>query len=409
MLVSARYIRPDGPILSKEHLFAALHKVIEQHPILSVMVQNEESKPSFIRLEKIELPLIVQFSDNNDLEAAIQRQLATRFDTAAELPLWRVEVLNDSTVILAYHHGIGDGLSGVAFHRSLLAALQDVGDASGSLVVQVSESLSLLPPIEAVTNVWPSLSKIITEVFSLLLPASWKRSYYAWNANPVSKTPEFTPHVKLITFSGEEMAAFAKICRSHNATVTSAFYVLAAAILSRLVPPRSPQYKTLTAVIAISLRGVAGASADAFCDYVSGHTSTPPINPAFQWPAAARYAAELQRQKTAVRQEIGMIYLIASNIAGFMKGMLGGKRRATFEISNTGRVPAVEGAGPWRVERMVFAQSDLVVGAALKINVTGDPTGAVTVALTWGEAAIDGEVVESFAAQFQEGLRALLV
>ncbi|KAJ7738888.1 hypothetical protein B0H14DRAFT_3515930 [Mycena olivaceomarginata] len=364
VLVSARYIRPDGPILSKEHLFAALHKVIEQHPILSVMVQNEESKPSFIRLDKIELPLVVQFSDNNDLEAAIQRQLATRFDTAAELPLWRVEVLNDSTVILAYHHGIGDGLSGVAFHRSLLAALQDVGDASGSLVVQVSESLSGVLP---------------------LTPRLLEAQLLRMECKPSSKTPEFTPHVKLITFSGEEMAAFAKICRSHNATVTSAFYVLAAAILSRLVPPHSPQYKTLTAVIAISLRGVAGASADAFCDYVSGHMSTPPINPAFQWPAAARYAAELQRQKTAVRQEIGMIYLIASNIAGFMKGMLGGKRRATFEISNTGRVPAVEGAGPWRVERMVFAQSDLVVGAALKINVTGDPTGAVTVALTWGE------------------------
>jgi hypothetical protein len=29
--------------------------------------------------------------------------------------------------------------------------------------------------------------------------------------------------------------------------------------------------------------------------------------------------------------------------------------------------------------------------------------------LTWGEASIDEALVESFAAQFQEGLRALLV
>ncbi|KAF8190362.1 alcohol acetyltransferase [Mycena galopus ATCC 62051] len=407
VLVSARYTSVDGTILSKEHLFSALRKVIQTHPILSVMLQNEDSKPSFIRLEKIELPRVVQFSDHNDLEVAIQLQLSTRFDTAAQLPLWRVEVLNDGTVLVAYHHGIGDGLSGVAFHRSLLAALQDVGDDSP--VVEVSQPLSLLPPIEGMTSLWPSLSKIISEVLSLVLPASWQRSYYAWNANPVSKTQQFTPHVKLFTFSGEEMAAFAKICRSHSATVTSALYVLAASVLSRSVPPHSPEYKTLTAVVAISLRSVAGASSDVLCDYVSGHRSYPPINPAFQWPAAARYATELQRQKTAAREEIGIIYLIASNFGGFMKGMLGGKRRATFELSNAGRVPAVDGVRLWRAERMVFAQSDLVIGAALKINVIGDPTGAVNVALTWGEEAIDRDVVESFATQFQEGLRALLV
>ncbi|KAJ6495268.1 alcohol acetyltransferase [Mycena sanguinolenta] len=406
VLVSARYYCADKPALSKEHLFFALRKVVEKHPILSVMVQNEDSKPSFIKLEKIELPLVVQFSDD-DLEAAIQRQLSTRFDTVAELPLWRVAVLPDNTVIFAYHHGIGDGLSGVAFHRSLLAVLQDVGEASP--LIAVPDSLSLLPPIEAVTSLWPSLFKIISEVFSLFIPASWKRNYYAWNANPVSKTPQFTPHAKLLTFSSQEMAAFAKICRSHSATVTSAFYVLAAATLSRFVPSHSPQYKTLGATVAISLRGVAGASEDAICDYVSGHGSYPPINPAFQWPAAARYATELQQQKTAARERLGMIYLISNNIAGFMKGMLGDKRGATFELSNAGRVTSADDTGPWRIERMVFAQSDLVIGAALKINVIGDPTGAVNVALTWGEEAIEEEIVDSFAIQFQEGLRALLV
>ncbi|KAJ7266910.1 alcohol acetyltransferase [Mycena haematopus] len=407
VLVSARYLCADGTVLSQEHLFFALQKVIERHPVLSVMLQNQDSKPSFIKLEKIELPRVVQFS-NDDLEAAIERQLSTRFDAVAELPLWRVEVLTDSTVIFAYHHGIGDGLSGVAFHRSLLAALQDDGDSSP--LVAVPHSLSLLPPIEAVTHLRPSLLKIISEVLSLFLPASWKRGYYAWNANPVSKTPQFTPHVKLFTFSSQEMAAFAKMCRSHSATVTSALYVLAAATLSRFVPTtHSLQYKTLGATVAISLRSVAGASEDAFCDYVSGHGSYPPIHPAFQWPAAAIYATELQHQKTAARERVGMIYLISGNIAGFMKGMLGGKRDATFELSNAGRVPALDDGGPWRIERMVFAQSDLVIGAALKINVIGDSTGAVNVTLTWGEEAIDREVVDSFATQFQEGLRALLV
>ncbi|KAJ6581872.1 alcohol acetyltransferase [Mycena capillaripes] len=409
VVVSAKLTCADGSGLNEEQLFPALKKVIEMHPVLSVMLQGEDSKPSFVKLEKIDLTLVVQFSDHEHLEAAIQRQLSTRFHTVAKLPLWRVEVLTDGTVILAFHHGIGDGLSGVAFHQSLLAALQDDIAGDESPLVAVPQTLSLLPPIEAVTNLWPSLLKIITEVFSLFAPASWKRDYSAWTANPISKTPEFIPHVKLITFTSDEMATFAKTCRSHKATVTSAFYVLSAAILSRSVPPNVPEYKTLVATVAISLRDVARAPADIICDYVAGHRTFPLVHPAFQWPAAARYAADLQHQKHAAREEIGMIRLLFGNINPFFRGMLGGKRRATFEISNAGRVPAAAREGQWRIGRMVFAQSDLVVGAALKVNVIGDPTGAVSVALTWGEAAIDGTLVESFAAQLQEGFRALLV
>ncbi|KAF7356371.1 hypothetical protein MVEN_00969500 [Mycena venus] len=388
LLVSARYICADGSILNKEQLFPALEKVIQKHPILAVMLQDEgTNKPSFVKLEKIELPLVVEFSNETDLESAMQRQLANRLDTTARLPLWRVEVFNDGTVIFAFHHCIGDALSGVIFHQTLLAALQDVVPADITLSVAIPQSLSLLPPIEAVINLRPSLLTIISEVFSLFIPASWKPGYKAWTANPVPKeVPKvYQPHVKIITFTTEEMAAFMTICRSHGATVTSAFYVLAAAVLSRLVPPNSSQYKTLAAVVAVSLR---------------------------DWPAAARYAVELQRQKTEAAKKIGLIYLLFGNIAPFFKGMLGKKRDETFEISNVGRVPsaaATDAAERWRIERIVFAQSNLVTNAALKINVIGDPTGAVNVALTWGKTSIDGELVELFARQFQEGFRILLV
>ncbi|KAJ7665030.1 alcohol acetyltransferase [Mycena polygramma] len=410
VVVSARYICADGSRLTREHLFPALRKVVEMHPVLSVKLGPQDSKPSFVRLERIELPLVVHFSDQDDstLEAAIQRQISTRFNTDAELPLWRVEVLNDGTVILAYHHGIGDGLSGVAFHRSLLPALQDGAVGGDSPHVAVPQSLSLLPPIEAATNIWPSLRKIVAEVFSLFAPASWKPGYTAWTANPVSKAPGFIPHVKLVAFTSDEMAAFAKTCRAHNATVTSAIYVLTAAVLSRFVPPHVPQYTKLSATVAISLRDVARAPPTIICDYVSGHTTFPPVHPAFQWPAAARYAADLRVQKTAAREQLGMLYLLFGHVDAYFRGMLGGKRGATFEISNAGRV-ALDDGGRWRVGRMVFAQSDLVVGAALKVNVLADPTGAGSISLAWGEASIDEAVVESFAAQFQEGFRALIV
>ncbi|KAJ7785872.1 alcohol acetyltransferase [Mycena metata] len=410
VVVSARYVSADGTSLNKEHLFSALRKVVATHRALSVKLQGEKSKQAaFINLESIDLPLLAQFSDHADLEIAIKDQLLQRFDTDSELPLWRVEVLRDGTVILAYHHAIGDGLSGIAFHQSLLAALQDVVAGDDSSLVAIPQSLSLLPPIEAVTKLRPSIRKAIKEVLALFLPTSWTALSSAWTANPVLEIPKIKPGVKLIAFTPEEMATFAATCRSHGATLTSAFYVLAVATISRLVPPNAPQYKTLSALVAVSLRTVTATPADVMCDYVSVHHTYPAVHTTFQWPAAARYAADLQRQKSAAREEVGLLYLLFGNVAPYFRGMLGKKRGGTFEVSNTGRVSVGKHAGPWRIERMVFAQSDPIVGAALKINVIGDPTGAVNIALTWGKDSIDEAAVESFAAQFQDGLRALIV
>ncbi|KAJ7117659.1 alcohol acetyltransferase [Mycena epipterygia] len=408
VVLSARYTCADGSILNAERLFPALRKVIEKHPVLAVKLEGEDSKPSFVKLATIELPLVAKFSDNDDLEAAIQTHLSRSFDTSAQVPLWRVEVLTDGTVIFAFHHGIGDGLSGVAFHQSLLAALQDAIIGDESPLVTIPQSLSLLPPIEAVTSLWPSLRKILAEVFSLFAPISWTRGYSAWTSNPVPQASSLETHAKIITFTSAETAAFAATCRSHGATVTSALYVLAAATISRFVPPNSLQYKTLSASVAISLRSVANAPADAMCDYVSGHHTYPPVDPAFSWPAAARYATELQAQKRAAREEIGMLMFLFGNIAGYFRGQLGRKRGLTFELSNAGRVSPAARAGKWRIRQMTFAQCNVVVGPALKLNAIADPTGALSVTLTWGDDAIEEALVESFATQFQDGFRTLI-
>ncbi|KAJ7625533.1 alcohol acetyltransferase [Roridomyces roridus] len=407
-ICAARYTNADGAVLTKENLFPALKRVIEEHPSLAVALDAEDSKPVFVKLEKIALDLIVQFTDDKEVEAAIENRLSRPFDTS--LPLWRVEVLKDGFVVFIFHHAIGDGLSGVAFHQSLLAALQNTVLSDGSAVVQVPPSISLQPPIEAVTSLRPSLGKMLYEVFSLFAPSSWKPLHTAWTGNPVPNNRLLRTHVKLLTFSAEEMANFTKVCRSHGASITSAIYILAVATASRLVPlNNTPPYKTLSTNVAISLRDVARTPGTVMCDYVSTHHTFPTINPAFSWPAAAAYARELQRQKQGVaRQEIGMLMLLFGNIAGFLRSKLGQKRGATFEVSNLGRV-AASTEGPWRLGRMIFAQCDSVIGPALKVNVVGDPSGGLSVCLTWGEEAIEKSLAESFASQFQEGLRALLV
>ncbi|KAJ7091562.1 alcohol acetyltransferase [Mycena belliarum] len=413
VVLSARYTCADGASLTKEQLFPALRKVIETHAALGVKLEGEDAKPSFVRLETIELPLIVRFSDHDGLEAAVGAQLARPFDTLSLLPLWRVEVLNDGTVILALHHGIGDGLSCVAFHQCLLAALQqDVLPGDDSTTVAVPPALTLSPPIETLTNLWPSLRKIVTELFYMLAPASWTPDYSAWTANPVSPTPVLAPRAKLLAFTPADAAALAAACRAHNTTITAALYVLTIVTLSRLAPP-SAQHKTFSAHIAISLRGAARLPTQTMGDYATAHHTYPPLDPVFSWPAAARYAQELQRQRLVAREEFGLLHLLGGvqNIRGFLRGRLGSKRGSTFEISNAGRVSvaADPDVGRWTLGQMTFAQCDVVAGSALKLNVIGDPAGALSVTLTWGADAIDEKIVEAFAEQFRDGVKALVV
>ncbi|KAJ6534685.1 hypothetical protein DFH09DRAFT_1092010 [Mycena vulgaris] len=99
---------------------------------------------------------------------------------------------------------------------------------------------------------------------------------------------------------------------------------------------------------------------------------------------------------------------LLGNAAGFLRGLLRRKRGGTFEISNAGRVGAAAGAGRWRIGHMASAQCSIVVGAALVLNIIGDPTGAVSLTLAWGEDDIAEPLVDTFAAQFEDTFRTLL-
>jgi hypothetical protein len=77
-------------------------------------------------------------------------------------------------------------------------------------------------------------------------------------------------------------------------------------------------------------------------------------------------------------------------------------------MSNVGRVhpPSVE--GKWTIGRTIFAQCDVVIGAALILNLTGDPTGALNITFTWGEISLETSFVEAFITGLQEGFEKVI-
>jgi len=109
------------------------------------------------------------------------------FDTNAALPLWRLTVLADNTVIFFWHHCIGDGTSGLAFHRALLAALNaDNTIYKGRETVDIPSTSSIVPAIDSLINVRPSIAQFCRAIFDILFPPSWTRGRSAWTGNPVT-------------------------------------------------------------------------------------------------------------------------------------------------------------------------------------------------------------------------------
>ncbi|KAJ7307048.1 alcohol acetyltransferase [Mycena albidolilacea] len=408
---SAKYSTEDRRPLTKDILFPALRQVIKTHPPLCVGLANESSSTAaFTRLHTIDLSRIVQFRDNDSLRDALESQLAEGFDTDADLPLWRIQVLGDNTVIFAIYHIIGDGLSTIAFHASLLRALRDVPAGDASPLVQTPNTILLSPPIEDVTSVRPSLSTIFDEVYRLFAPKYLSSDRKAWSGNPVPMgvNGSLRTNVRLMSFPAHEVTAFCTMCQTHRTTVTAAFYVLTVATLSRMLAG-DPRYDAISSTVAISLRGAAGIPKDAICDYVSAHRTYPPADPRFSWPAAAHHAAKLRTQKSKARENIGMLRFLLGQYVPFFRSHLGRKRASGFVLSNLGRFDASAVEGTWNIVNTVFAQCDVVVGAAFKMNVVCDPTGALNIALTWGEHSIESDFVESFLSRFQDAFRGLLV
>jgi hypothetical protein len=165
ILVSAKYRHTGAGILTPAKLLSALHKVIREHPALSAIgvSQPSEKKEGNHRLWEAVLPAVylencVEFLDVDlDGDATLCQVFENAhshwFDTQNKTkPWWKAIVVNGIQVVFVYHHSIGDGLSGYAFHRSLLTALNDdevISHSTGAATKRepyVTADLNKMPP-----------------------------------------------------------------------------------------------------------------------------------------------------------------------------------------------------------------------------------------------------------------------
>lgn len=411
MIVAARYTDGAGAILDETALFNALGRVVTSNPSMCVRVIDEEtSHPRFERLTTINLRDVVSFlPDETDLTAVMEKHLsASPFDTKSLLPLWRVIVTGDGTVVFVYHHGIGDGLSGLAFHRCLFDSLQESAESHTNGTITLPPNFELYLPLEALTSTRPSVRSLLQTVVALFAPVSWSPIAKAWTGNNVPSSVTNDCNVRIFRYPASERVV--DLCRQHKTSLNSLIYNLATSCLSNAIMKTSNEYKTVATAVPVSLRHLTGIPNSAMVDHIAGIQFYPSLPFAFSWEQTVDFGAELARRRNDSANEIGLLRFLFGNYAGFWRAKLGRRREVGLEVTNLGRMtlPARSDSSRWTISDVVFAHCNVATGSAIKLNVVGGPDGVVHVTAVWGIGAVDQNLVEQFLEEFNAAYLALL-
>ncbi|USP76828.1 hypothetical protein yc1106_04102 [Curvularia clavata] len=412
-------------------IYAALANLIHRHAILSAIPVNEDLPDAYwVRLPSIDLASCVTFltrsqsfdksKDDQELDKILQEQHNTNFKSNyGSLPFWRVVILRDTetgldfTASFIFHHSIGDGATGLIFHKFFRGALDAATSSNESLanistLVQSSSNVQLLPTLE--------------ELHPLPLnenPVDFRnKGLEEWTAAPI-QLPCHT-HYRSLYLSSASSSKFAQRCKQNSLTVTSGLQAILAHSLFDVLPQN---VSALTGIIPINLRpwlnlhkGAADNAMGSFIDAIKvqtqrSHFEPNDNNPIQGLPAAHHASQAITHYLTGNPSPSGEPYTSVAffkaipDVAAAFKSMLGTNRDAAFEVSNLGRFgdEAAEAAdSQWRVGRMTFSRSAVAFGAALNTSVVSGGDGALTIGFSWQEGVVDDALVEAVVGGFKK-------
>lgn len=435
VVITADYCSESDAILNKETLYPALRYVIREHGALGAQISTggkTSDVPQFVRLPIVDLDLVVEFREDNTTttDELLRTELERQFQFNSPDPPWHLTVVGGRSVVFAYHHVIADGQSGPAFLHSLLSALNTTSadKLDYENIVTVSPHSVIIGPTETYTNISPSLTALLHEVYKMIVPASWTDKPYAWTGNPIPPMPSLEMTVRCWEISTTYTTQILNLCRENHTTLTAFLYTLVVGVLSRVVAtyPTEPteSYRTISAVVAVSLRRFTGVSPFVLCDQVCSTQSYVPMHTVgrdkegivyFPWAVTKQFGARIQGAVEKSRETLGMLGLLfwLGMAESYFLGMLGKKRETGLTISNLGKFPASQAThsarhGSWTLKSVYFAQCDVVRGAAIKMNVIGSPSGTTNVTFTWGQQSIDTQLAEIMIKEVQDVLYAML-
>jgi Alcohol acetyltransferase len=415
--------------------FGAIRRMVEMHPVLGLSIADEGSvKPSWTRLPKIDLREVVQFVklDKQATESycgIIETTHDKPFGDDGERPLWRIVVIehrgsssNETstrvhTIDVAFfvHHGISDGMSGIAFHLGFLDALnrpaieKDIPQLADPIVVP--PRLVLLPPIEA--HPLPlSLFFIASTVFKSLLSSSADK--LLWTGPPI-RAENNTTHLRTLFIPAPIVDSLLRLTRENGVTLTS----LLSVVIARLLATTYPEYQRFSSTTAMSFRRFTGMDKRAMVLYVSSFrhrfSSVRKVGyidcgGTFSWDAVRACKLEIDAATASPKnQTVGLLKFL-DDYASYLRKKVGSKREYSFEVSNVGVMDGGldDHAKDVRVKRILFSQSSNVTGGACVFSVASVKGGDLAVGLTWQDGMVEAELASKVLLGLETELQSLV-
>ncbi|KEF63162.1 uncharacterized protein A1O9_01138 [Exophiala aquamarina CBS 119918] len=389
---------------------------------MSIVVANAESNsPYFEHYPGLDLNEHVQILDScesgADESKAIKRAIPIILNTKlpATIPAWKVFVLPLSRkkcfIAFFYSHTLGDGMSGLAFHQSLLTALEKCimdmeldGSPTTKRIAPAFDTPENLPiswSFFLATLLGIFLPKRFVSILGLRAPSTFVSSG-TWTASPVFYNAEkHATGVQTLTIDGVIVAQVLKICRSHGTKLTGLIHQLIVHALSQALCS-TPDAEYFAAQTALSLRGALNVSKDEIGNFLSGHMETfrrkklmsGETKPTVDWAAAKSTTEHLAAASTTPKdQPIGLLRYV-SDIRSWTLSKIGEQRDCSYEVSNLTRFQPESTAQKCAVVEMLFCQAANVTGPPLNVNVVSVANGPLTIAVSWQIGALGLAVEE---------------
>lgn len=451
---SAAYTRLSSELRLENLIFHALRMVINQHPVLSAIPVDEDTKsPYFVRLPEVDLRTCLEFVErsNNaakddepdvELDEVVAAQHNKNFkEEVGSRPFWRLVILhkkNDTRTFTAswiYHHAIGDGTSGLVFHRSFLAALRSIDAKEASTNVDPVVKPPRTPLLPALEDSHP-----LPLSMSYLAKAQWadwfpKKKEGLWAGGKITSDPEaMKTHFTTRVFSKDTTQKLVRLSRENKTSLTGTLQCLVAAAL--LFNLDATQYNRLHVDGAISLRRfltlpdqangqriddqIGTWSSQYLYDHKRLTTKAESVLDLFSWDEAKRVREEITKElnKNLKDSVVGLLRFV-SNVHGYFSKKVGGDRTDSFEFSNVGVFEpwkweegendgAGSGGEKWNIGRVVFSQCAPVAGAAFEVSVVTGGDECLVLGFSWAEGVVETKLLEGVMESLRDGVEGLV-
>ena len=389
-----------------------------------------------------------EYDVDEELERVLEAQHERLWDSQHKKPLWRLVVIPRNSfhekgveggpqaldIIFLAHHAIADGRSGAAFHKTLLKAFQHHsslpridGIVPSNWPYQVPTTIVRPLPMEVTwskqlssTQPLPSGSGLVAAANDPLDP---------WTG-PLPVDSNYKSRVLLLTIPEAAVAKLKTKSRALNLSITALLHELIIKYLSTAMPTA----KSFRAVTPYCVRRFTGLPMSAIANHAA-YTRTwwdsekiSSLRESLNSPRGGAamdaimtqlgqiFQADMRKELADVEKQGPKILHSMAAVRDFDEycaASMQKKRNNTYELSNIGVVsgcmtkkldtrPHIEGdeekdlgisvPGPC-LEKLVFTQCGVVVGAPFTVNVVTLEGGPMVLSLTWQDGVVEDSLL----------------